>query len=384
MFQSSRKLLFLMVLWMVFIKVNGQQKIIEGDSIVIVEAVLKKMNTNLNFVIVPGPVYNSATNLGFAILPMFTYNVSRKDSLSPPSSTSALLYMNFYGSWFIAAQQNLYFGQNKWRMISSIGYGDLRTKFFGIARDTAVVRNNDYVFVNQKTFIFTLSGYRKIYSGLYGGLEYSYFNINLRGVDSTASSAVNKAGVDTGNHSESQLIPGFVWDNRDDIFWSSRGFYSHLNFHFGSHWLLGDHDYFLISGFVSGYHKLLPHSKKLILAWRFFMQGSWGDVPYYQLANFGSGDGFRGYTHGKYVNHSEVNAQLELRYDLWKFISITGFLGSGKTFGQISDFGQSVWLHSGGVGLYLTVIRSRNIRVGLNLAISRHDYGLYVGLNQSF
>lgn len=370
--------------WLLAATVCAQQKIIAGDSIVIVETVLKKMNKNMNFVIVPGPAYNSSTNLGFAILPMFTYNLNKKDSLSPPSSTSALIYFDFYGSWFLAARQNLYFDDNKWRMISSIGYGDLRTKFFGIGRDTAVVKNNQYVFINQKTFLFMLSGYRKIFSDFYAGLEYSYLNADLEGNDSSAIHEIKKVGLETGHQIESQLSPSFVWDSRDNIFWSSRGFFSTLNLHLANHLFFGDHDYFLINAFVNGYHCLIPSTKKLILAWRVYVQGSWGDVPYYQLANFSKGDGYRGYTPGKYVNRSEVNVQVELRYDVWKFISITGFMGTGKIFNNLDSFGQSIWLPSAGVGLYLTLIASRNIRMGLNFAVSRHDYGLYVGLNQAF
>lgn len=363
---------------------HAQQKIIDGDSIVIVEKVLKKMNKNMNFVVVPGPAYNSSSNLGFAILPMVTYNLSKNDSLSPPSSTSALIYFDFYGSWFLAARQNLYFKNNKWRMISSMGYGNLKSKFFGIGRDTAVVKNNQYVYISQKTFFFMLSGYRQIFSHFYGGLEYSYLNVDLQGSDSSASEVIRKAEVPNGTHTESQLSPSFVWDNRDDIFWSSKGFYATLNMHLANHVFFGDHDYFLVNAFVNGYHCLLPSSKKLILAWRLYFQGSWGNVPYYQLADYSKGDGYRGYTPGKYVNRSEVNAQLEIRYDVWKFICITGFIGNGKIFKDLRTFGQSIWLPSGGVGLYLTLIASRNIRMGLNFAVSRHDYGIYVGLNQAF
>lgn len=379
-----RKFILCLLGCLAVITVSAQQKIIDGDSIVIVEAVLKKMNKNMNFVIVPGPAYNSSSNLGFAILPMFTYNLNKKDTLSPPSSTSALIYFDLIGSWFLAARQNLYFNENKWRMISSIGYGDLRTKFFGIGRDTAVVKNNQYVYINQKTFLFMLNGYRRVFSNFYAGLEYSYLNVDLERDDSSSAAEEKKDGLETGHHIESQLSPSFIWDSRDDIFWSSKGFFSTINLHLANHLLFGDHDYFLINAFINGYHCLLPSSKKLILAWRIYFQGSWGNVPYYQLADYSKGDGYRGYTPGKYVNRSEVNAQVELRYDVWKFICITGFMGTGKIFKDISSFGQSIWLPSGGVGLYLTLIASRNIRMGMNFAVSRHDYGIYVGLNQAF
>ena len=59
-------------------------------------------------------------------------------------------------------------------------------------------------------------------------------------------------------------------------------------------------------------------------------------------------------------------------------------MGAGKVFGNITQFGQSVWLPSGGVGVYVNVIPSRNLRAFINFAIARQDYGVYVGLGQTF
>jgi outer membrane protein assembly factor BamA len=180
------------------------------------------------------------------------------------------------------------------------------------------------------------------------------------------------------------LSPTLVWDTRNNIFWTTKGFYASLNFRNFNRALFSSRDFIIISGFMNGYHSLSKKNERLTLAWRFYFQGSWGDVPYNQLSNYGKGDGFRGYTSGKYVNRSKVNLQVELRYDIWKFLAISGFMGAGKVFGNITQFGQSVWLPSGGVGVYVNVIPSRNLRAFINFAIARQDYGVYVGLGQTF
>lgn len=364
----------------------AQHKIISGDSLVLIEKTLQKIDKNINFTIVPGPVYNSSTHLGFAVIPMLVYNLDKKDTLSPPSSTAALFYFDFYGSWMVAAKQNFYWNNNKWRGIITLGYGNLKSKFFGLQPDTVVISNNEenYVWMSDLTLFSTLTCYRKIVGGFYGGLEYSYASITQNGKDSAASEQLRKNGVVIGNYTQSILSPTFVWDNRDNLFWTTKGFYAGLNIRNSSILFFSASDYLVIESFVNGYHCLLKNSKRLTLAWRFYLQGSWGDVPYNQLANYGNGDDFRGYTGGKYVNRSKVNLQAELRYDIWKFIAVSGFLGTGKAFGNISGFGKSVWLPSGGVSLYLNVIPSRNIRAYISLALARQDYGVYVGLGQSF
>jgi outer membrane protein assembly factor BamA len=378
------RLLFILILFWN----NGfsQTKIISGDSLLLIENTLKKITRKTNFTVIPGPVYNSSSELGFAVIPMLVYNLEKADTLSPPSSTSALLYFDLYGSWMVATKQNFYWNRNKWRAIVTVGYGDFITKFFGLHNDSIVIGNDNsnYVWMLNQSLLVTATCYRKIAGGLYGGLELDYGNVTQRGVDSAASEKMMKDSVMVGHEVEVMLSPTFVWDSRNHLFWTTKGYYAELNFRNSSSIFFSSRDFLVIEAFVNGYHSLLKKNDKLTLAWRFYLQGGWGDVPYNQLANYGKADGFRGYTGGKYVNSSKVNFQAELRYDIWKFIAISGFLGTGKTFGNLADFGQSVWLTSGGIGLYLNVMPSRNLRANINFAIARQDYGIYVGLGQSF
>jgi hypothetical protein len=364
----------------------GQNKIISHDSIVLVEAALKKVNKNVNFTIVPGPVFGTTQKLGFAVLPMVVYSLDKKDKLSPPSSTAVMFYFDFYGSWATAVKQSLYWNENKWRAFFTVGVGDLHLKFYGIGRDTVIINNNDsnFVWTRQKGIDVVATCFRRIYKGLYGGLDFRYNFSNLQGSDSASTAKVTEAGVAVGEISEMELVPAFVWDNRDNIFWSTKGFYSSIYLQFSNSFLFGSQDYTVIAGWVNGYHSLLRNSKRLTLAWHFYSQTGWGDFLYRTYANYGRGDEVTGYTSGKYVNYSEATAQAELRYDLWKFIAIGGYIGTGKVFTSFDVFGPSAWLHFGGVRLYLNIIPYRNIRVRLDAAVSREDYGFYIGVGQGF
>lgn len=376
-----------LLLFILFLKTGfTQNKIISGDSLILIENTLKKFQGKTNFTVVPGPVYSSSNQLGFAVIPMLVYDLDKVDTISPPSSTAVLLYADFYGSWMVAAKQVFFWNLNKWRAIITVGYGDIRSKYFGLQMDSVIVSNNsnNYVWMSTASFLFNATCYRKIAGGFYGGLDYSYSSITQKGTDSAASAKMISDSVLVGTEIQSMLTPTFVWDSRNNIFWTTKGYYAELNFRNASKYFFSSRDYIVVEAFVNGYHSLLNKSDRLSLAWRVYMQGSWGDVPYNQLSNYGRTDDFRGYTGGKYVNRSEVNIQAELRYDLWKFVAISGFLGTGKAFGNLAEFGQSVWLPSAGVGLYLNVMPSRNLRAYINFAIARQDYGVYVGLGQPF
>jgi hypothetical protein len=380
---------FTIITFVLLITIAGycQFPLMNGDSLVLVENSLKKINKNISFAIIPGPVYGATEKLGFVVLPMLVYNLDKNDHLSPPSSSAVLLYFDFYGSWQVAAKQSFYWNHNKWRAFITAGLGKMQMRFFGIGRDSVIINNDksNYDWISTNQTAFHASCYRKVVSGFYAGLEYNYSGTKIKSEDSTGAAKLAKANIPESEIiQESVLVPTFVWDNRNNIYWSTRGYYAALNLQFSNHIFLSSANYSIVEGFVNGYHQPLRDHKRFSLAWHFYMQLGWGDIPYPRYSIFGTGDDATGYTHGKYVNNSEVTSQVELRYDIWKFIGVGGYVGTGKTFPTFATFGQSVWLHFGGIRGYVNIIPSRNIRLRVDLAIARKDFGFYFGIGQGF
>jgi len=376
-----------MIVLLLSVTVRGQIPIISGDSLVLVENSLKKLNKNINFTIVPGPVYGATEKLGFVILPMIVYNLNTDDKLSPPSSTAMMIYFDFHGSWQLAAKQSFYWNQNKWRAFLTAGMGKMSLRFYGIGRDTVVIDNepSKYFWTKNIEKRMMFSCYRRISSGLYGGLEYNFQSSNIQTSDSADKIALAESGIEVGETiAESILIPTFVWDNRDHIFWSTKGYFANLNFQISDKSIFSSKNYGIITGQVSGYHTLPGYDNRLTLAWYFFFQKGWGELPYQRHATYGKGDHAMGYNRGKYVDTTEFCVQTELRYDLWKFFAVGGYFGTGKTAPAFSDASKSVWLHFGGLRTYLNIIPSRNIRLRLDFAFARKDYAFYVGIRQGF
>jgi len=366
--------------------IQAQEPIVSGDSLLLVENTFKKVSKNANFTILPGPVYNSSNRLGFMILPVLVYNLRKEDKLSPPSSTALMIYFDLNGSWMLAARQNLFWNQDKWRASLFAGYGEFRAKFFGVGRDTMIINNNDsnYVWSRLNGFNANMTCYRKIISQFYGGLQYIYSSTNLNGTDSISAAKIEQQGLTVGKSTENILIPSLIWDNRDNIFWTVKGYYASLTLQLANAILFSSSSYSILTGFVNGYHKILPDNNRLTLAWHVYTQLGWGTLPYTRMAIFGRGDNTTGYTRGKYVNNSEITAQAEIRYDVWKFIGVGGYIGTGKIFSTFETFGQSVWLTFGGARFYVNVLPTRNLRLRLDIAVGRKDFGVYVGVGQAF
>jgi outer membrane protein assembly factor BamA len=259
-------------------------------------------------------------------------------------------------------------------------------KYFGIGRDTVVISNHDtnYVWIQQQELDVSATCFRKIYKGLFGGFEFGYTIVDLQGTDSLSKAILSRSGLPLGRITQTELVPTLVWDNRDNIFWSSKGYYASLSLQYSNIFLINSPNYTILSGWVNGYHNLLRNNKRLSLAWHLYAQAGWGEFPYRTYAMYGSGDGATGYSVGKYVNKSEVTVQAELRYDLWKYIAFGYYIGTGKIFPSYSVFGQSAWLHFTGARLYINIISYRNIRLRFEVAKGRKDYGFYIGIGQAF
>jgi hypothetical protein len=366
---------------------NSQIPIVKGDSIVIIENSLKKLNKNVDFTIVPGPVYGATEKLGFAVLPMIIYNLDKKDKVSPPSSTALLVYFDFHGSWQVAAKQSFYWNENKWRAFSTLGTGVMNRRFYGAKGDTIVINKDpdNYFWIKDRVVIFSMSCYRNVFSGFYGGLEYA-FRSHLTGEGNPdENDQMIESGIKPGEFmKESILIPTFVWDNRNNIFWTTKGYFANLSLQFPDKLIVNADNFGSVSGWFNGYHSLLKETADLTLAWSIYFQKGWGNLTYYQLASYGVGDNAMGYRQGKYINQSEVCTQVEVRKDIWKFVSLGGYFGTGKTFESKASFGESVWLHFGGLRTYINILPSRDIRLRLDFALARKDSGFYFGIGQGF
>lgn len=383
-----RTYLIILVLALILPKPGrAQDPLIVGDSLLLVENSLKKLNKNINFTIIPGPTYGATERLGFVVLPMIVYDLDKSDKLSPPSSTALMVYFDFYGSWEVAAKQSFYWNRNKWRAFITAGLGKMQLRFYGIGRDTVIINNDESNFdwiTGSQTHI-SMSGYRKVFSGFYAGLEYAYTYSYVKSKDAAGTDRLTSSGIKEDEKIyESVIVPTFVWDSRNNIFWTTRGYYANLDLQFSNQILASTKDYGIVTGWVNGYHSLLKGSTKLTLAWHLYTQLGWGDLPLPRFASYGDGDNVVGYTSGKYVDNSEITAQAEIRYDLWKFIGAGGYVGTGKVFPSVDMMWKSVWLHFGGVRMYVNIIPSRNIRLRLDLAIARKDFGLYIGIGQGF
>lgn len=187
--------------------------------------------------------------------------------------------------------------------------------------------------------------------------------------------------------------PGLVfsYDNRDNIYFSQKGWYVELVAQDQSSWWGSDFSFNRYRFDVRHFH---PMQKNLILANQFFGDFTAGDVPFGQLAMLGSGRRGRGYYMGRYRDNHLLLYQGECRWLLGQKWGFTAHWMYALLADRLSDFDFRHDHAAVGFGMrYVFDTESRStIRLDMSLPLDRGVYihepdqalKFYFSVNEAF
>ena len=84
-----------------------------------------KAAKKVNFTAVPVVNYSNATGFSLGAMGQFFYKVNKKDSISPVSSSGVFGMYTTNGTWFGALFQRFYLDEDRWRILASVGAGNI-------------------------------------------------------------------------------------------------------------------------------------------------------------------------------------------------------------------------------------------------------------------
>jgi len=336
------------------------------------------------FLVIPLITNNPAMDTGFGALGMYFFKAQKEDTISPPSVVSLYTIYSTNNSYIAAPFGRFFWNEDKNR--ATIGLGGLRI-------------NNDFnydeqgndlrlVFSELRNFL-TVEYSRKVFNDFYLGALYLGTKTNYK---------FNK-GTDEENDftkdffEQNGITDNFVssvglnlsYDNRDYVYYPTKGLTFSVRPKLNAGWLGSDNDYVDIDYAFSSFHTLKENK---ILA--FSLSGGFavGDVPFDGYQNYGIRNSLRGYETGKYKGKNMVALQSEYR---WKFHNKWGavlFAGTGSVWGNDANGEEEFerhWLPSGGLGVRYMVSKAKKINLRLDYAIGVDgNQGLYFGVMEAF
>ncbi len=344
---------------LIFLFITGTMSVSAQDS-----TTMKKKNVNL--ALIPMVSFDLSKGFGIGAMASAFYNMDKKDTISPPSTTTLVIRYTTNGSWFGVIGQRLFLNQDNWRIGMGAGYVNNNFQTYSNvpgAEDVVVPYNTKMKFL-------AVIVRRRVYKRLYAG-------INLQLGDAKTEFDIDTSSVI--NAKQNALGLNLLNDSRDYIYYPTKGIQAGFSALFFTKWLGNEIAFPRFTGFFNYYHRL---SEKNILAARIYTRFALSDsIPFVAESNVGGKD-LRGYSSGKYKDAQVYDIQAENRWNFHKKWGAVVFAGVAVTNSPANGF--SSLLPAGGIGLRYRIIPSRKINAGVDVAIGKDDWGLYFRINEAF
>jgi len=332
----------------------------------------------IDYAVIPMISYNNSFGGQIGVMANGFFDMNKEDTISPVSMIG--LFGSYFtnNTFFFGAVNKNYFSEDKWRTKSVIAYGNIEFQTYldlpGL--DGSVFgsnENNIIIDYNTKVTLIYFAGMRQFMNNLYAGLQVSY---------SKTQTDFNTDSIQVPTEKEDLFGFGLAseFDNRDNVMNPNTGMNAKFN----------TTSYLEALGSTSQYHKLETafnkyfkfNSKSILLA-RFFGVVSLGDVPF-SGENVVGRDDLRGYSNGKYRANQVYNVQTEYRWNFYKKWGMVAFGGLGVATDDFQGNNYSGILPSVGTGIRFKAIESRNINIGMDVAVGKDDWGLYFRIGEAF
>ena len=120
-----------------------------------------------------------------------------------------------------------------------------------------------------------------------------------------------------------------------------------------------------------------------VLASRLFLKGTFGDVPFFALSQFGQQSDLRGYIAGRWRDRHMYAAQVEVRQKVWRRIGAVAWVGVGQVFESPSELFER-FLPSAGVGFRFQLTKENPINYRIDFAWGRDEFTVYFAVGEAF
>jgi hypothetical protein len=174
-------------------------------------------------------------------------------------------------------------------------------------------------------------------------------------------------------------MPGLLveFDNRDNIFTPNKGIKFLTSFGWSDNAFGSDYDYTNLNVYAYVYH---PFSKKVIGGLRYEMQQVFDDPPFYLLPYID----LRGIPVARYQGNIFSVLEGEIRWDFVPRWSAVFFGGTGKAYDTWSEFDDSDYESSGGIGFRYLMARKFKLRMGVDVARGPEQWAYYIVMGSAW
>ncbi len=323
------------------------------------DSTLAKPIKNKSIIVLPVAFRLPETGWGGGIAGTASWKWAKDMPGAKPSQLSAGLTFTQKKQVLVFVPFSTFIQNDKYYLNGDLGWFKYNFFYYGVGENRV---NGEVYDVKYPRIKLLLT--QKIAKNIYGGVRLNYEEYNMTGVEEGGELA--SGTIEGSAYSRTSAIgPAVVLDSRDAIFYPKKGFFGELSFLQSSKIFGADRSFSQFTFDMANYQSF---GKKIVLATNVYNVISLGEaVPYSQMGMLGGAKKMRGVYQGFFRDNNALLFQGELRWEVWKFIGLTGFGSMGFTGNQKDFIRFNFPKFTYGAGLRIASKNHLNLRL---------DYGL--------
>ena len=366
---------FLLSLFLLLASLRVFSNILSADSTDKVPSA--KLLRNTKFIALPVVFKLPETGWGGGVAGSTTFSFARDSSFAKPSQVS-------FGATYTQKKQVLlfvpftvFYKNNRYYFSGDNGWYKYNYFYYGIGENRIQQETYDVTYPRIRLLAVQL-----IAPNTYAGLRYQYESYRVTATQEGGELASGRiAGSDFSR--TSSLGPSLLRDTRDQVFYPRQGM-------FGEFYVLptarifgADRNFTRLYLDVANYFSL---NKKLVLATNYTASATFGkEVPFSQLSLLGNSKKMRGIYEGFFRDKNTLLGQTELRWEVWKFIGLTGFGSLGFLGNEDDIIRLNKPKYTYGVGLRINAQKKNHVNIRVDYGFSPYaDGNLYLTIGEAF
>ncbi|HXC04064.1 MAG TPA: BamA/TamA family outer membrane protein [Bacteroidia bacterium] len=299
------------------------------------------------------------------------------DSTQRKSNTESYIDYTEKRQLLAQVKNNLIFKNERFFLKGENFYNKFPDQYWGVGNETPLSNQQsvsyDLISINQR-----LLG--RISTRYFLGLIYQY--INLSNVTYAKGSPMDTSHVSGSMGAKASGMGfDFLYDSRDNILNSYKGFFLEVSSVFNQKAFGGDHYY---NNYTIDLRDFLNFGGRKVLAIQGLVNYNTGDVPFREMAQIGGDMMMRGYYFGRFRDKLMLAAQAEYRFPVWKWIGLTAFVSAGEVAPNFAGLDWDAIHFTGGLCLRIMINKTERLNMGIDSGIGQNTSGLYFNSGEAF
>lgn len=337
---------------------------------------VKDSTKNLRITAFPVVFFLPETGLGYGGLGLSTFRLPGESAESRPSSIQLGVTLTTKKQFLLFMPFEFYFDDEKWRITGELGYYKYFYNYYGRGINSLAENQEDYTADFPR---LRLKTYREIMPRLSVGVAYEFDGYNvLQPEPGGLLDNSNEIGKDGGTISNLGILA--LFDNRDNIFYPTKGWFVEGSFFTSAGWLGSSFNYNKFELDARYYQKIKGEQ---VLATNLFLGTRSENTPFEDLNYLGTKRS-RGFDNRRYLDNTELTLATEYRFPIWKRFKGAIFGSTSTLSPDVSDLFSSTYRSAVGGGLRYVLNRKEGTRIRVDYGYSNQGGQVYFTINEAF